>query len=174
MRIPAGLAKRLSRGAEPAPGRDERQREGLLPRQGLQAEPVTPRILAIDTTSEFGSLALVARRRAGRGRCSCSRAEGFGHILFPAMEALLADERLEARRHRLLRRGGRAGFVHRASAWAWPRSRAWPKRSASRWWRSRTSRPSPGIRLRAAARGGSRRAARRDLRRACTRPRWKW
>jgi tRNA threonylcarbamoyladenosine biosynthesis protein TsaB len=48
-----------------------------------------PRILALDTTTEFGGLALL-RDGALVEEVPLYSAEGFGHIVFPQLEALLA------------------------------------------------------------------------------------
>jgi tRNA threonylcarbamoyladenosine biosynthesis protein TsaB len=50
---------------------------------------VTHRILSLDTTSEHGSLALLAGGQVVE-EVSMRSAEGFGHLLFPRIEALLA------------------------------------------------------------------------------------
>jgi tRNA threonylcarbamoyladenosine biosynthesis protein TsaB len=50
---------------------------------------VKPRILAIDTTSEFGSLALVDNG-ALIEEVALHSADGFGHVVFSQVEALLA------------------------------------------------------------------------------------
>jgi tRNA threonylcarbamoyladenosine biosynthesis protein TsaB len=50
---------------------------------------VTSRIVAIDTTSESGSFALIESGRM-LDEVSVSSAEGFGHVLFPQLERLLS------------------------------------------------------------------------------------
>jgi tRNA threonylcarbamoyladenosine biosynthesis protein TsaB len=50
---------------------------------------VTSRIVAIDTTSEFGSLALLADGSLVE-EVAMDSADGFGHVLFSRLEALLA------------------------------------------------------------------------------------
>jgi len=50
---------------------------------------VTPRILAIDTTTEFGSLALVCGGQVVEELLLHAR-DGFGHVLYPHLETLLA------------------------------------------------------------------------------------
>jgi tRNA threonylcarbamoyladenosine biosynthesis protein TsaB len=52
-----------------------------------------PRLLSIDTTSEFGSLALIEGSRAIE-EVAMRSSEGFAHLLFPAAEALLGRHRL--------------------------------------------------------------------------------
>ena len=49
----------FSRGDAPAAVRHERQREGVRDRPGIRTQSVMPLILAVDTTSEYGSLALL-------------------------------------------------------------------------------------------------------------------
>jgi len=55
---------------------------------------VNPRVLAIDTTSEFGSIALVEGDRVLE-EVALDSPEGFAHLVFPAIAALLARHGLE-------------------------------------------------------------------------------
>jgi tRNA threonylcarbamoyladenosine biosynthesis protein TsaB len=51
------------------------------------------RILALDTTSEFGSLAVRVDNET-RAELSLHSRDGFGHLLFPAIEKVLEEARL--------------------------------------------------------------------------------
>ncbi len=51
---------------------------------------MTPLVLAVDTTSELGSLALVEGSEL-LAQTALRSAEGYGHLIFAAIEALLAD-----------------------------------------------------------------------------------
>lgn len=55
---------------------------------------MNPRVLAIDTTSEFGSIALVEGDRVLE-EVALDSPEGFAHLVFPAIAALLARHGLE-------------------------------------------------------------------------------
>ena len=59
MRPLAGIAKNFPARDAPAPVRNERQRQGVRDRPGIRTQSVMPLILAVDTTSEYGSLALL-------------------------------------------------------------------------------------------------------------------
>ena len=74
--------------------RFERQRQGVRHRQSLQASSVTPRLLAIDTTSEYGSLALAEGGRLVE-EVALRSAEGFAHTLFGEIENLLRRHNLQ-------------------------------------------------------------------------------
>ncbi len=51
---------------------------------------MTPLVLAVDTTSELGSLALVEGGKL-LAQSALRSADGYGHLIFQAVEALLAD-----------------------------------------------------------------------------------
>src|SRR5579863_7528899 len=67
----------------------ERQREGLHRRSRLQAGSVSVRLLALDTTGEYGSIALVDERGIAE-EVALYSPEGFAHILFGQIGSLLA------------------------------------------------------------------------------------
>ena len=59
--------------------------------RGLRAEPVSGRILAIDTTAEYGSISLAGEE------ILLHAPEGFSGVIFQHIESLLATHRLAPR-----------------------------------------------------------------------------
>ena len=86
--VPQGTDQDPGRDPQPAPPRNQRQRQGLRAGQGLPSSPVT--ILALDTTSEFGSLAVRANGETV-AELALHSSEGFAHLIFPAIEQLLTE-----------------------------------------------------------------------------------
>ena len=86
--IPAGHRQELPRRAQFAPVRNERQRQGLSDRQSVLAPKIAMRILSIDTTAHFGSLALLEGENVVE-ETLLHAPEGFGQILFDQITRLL-------------------------------------------------------------------------------------
>ena len=119
---PTRCLARLS-GADAAPAlRHERQRQGVPCHESVSAQPVTPLVLALDTTQEYGSIALVRGAetiggdgdpRAGRLRARALRASGG--------DAAANMQSVWRRSTCSRRRPGQDRLP--ACAWAWPASR---------------------------------------------------
>ena len=83
-----GHREEISRARDaPARVRNERQREGVRDRPAHSDSTVMPLILAVDTTSEYGSLALL--RDGELLEEVAARAGGFGPVLYGELAALL-------------------------------------------------------------------------------------
>ena len=86
--IPANMAQHYPAVLPRPPVRNERQRQSLLAGPHLPAHAVNPLILALDTTHEFGSIALLEGRKVVE-EVLLHSPDGFGHVLFGHLERLL-------------------------------------------------------------------------------------
>src|SRR5207237_1375305 len=86
-------------GSKPARVVAERQRKSIHARQGVSAHslsngPVSRHLLSVDTTAEWGSIALVGEQGVIE-EVTLHSPDGFAHILFGEIQQLLARQRLD-------------------------------------------------------------------------------
>jgi len=108
------LVKKFSRGPEFARQYRQRQREGVLDRPDFQVGALI--ILAIDTTSELGSIAIVDGERVIE-EVVLQRSDGFDHVLFGEIENLLARNKLRLGDIEGFASASGPGTFHRRSRW---------------------------------------------------------
>ncbi|PWU09997.1 MAG: tRNA (adenosine(37)-N6)-threonylcarbamoyltransferase complex dimerization subunit type 1 TsaB [Terriglobia bacterium] len=90
---PGRSGQELSGRDEPAGIRNERQRKGVRARPRAPTHPVKPLLLAIDTTHEFGSIAL-ARGMEVLEEVALHAPDGFAHVIYGQLRDLLERRRL--------------------------------------------------------------------------------
>ena len=127
--------------ADSAALRHERQRQSLRRRQGDTGSTSEPADPGVDTTHEYGSLALARGGDYRGGMPFCTRPRASRTCIYGDIAALLE------------RTGALAGIDASpphpgparspACAWGWRASRDWRKRWGNPRWRFRTCRPSP-------------------------------
>ena len=99
---------------EPARVDPEREWQGVRDRQSVSAGTVSGAVIAIDTTSEFGSLALAeGGSRAGRSRAAFARRLRARHVSRNRGAAGAAQSQDHG--HRRIRRGGGARILYRSA-----------------------------------------------------------
>src|SRR5262249_50587829 len=85
----ARAGEALHRDDESAAVRHERQWKGVRARSRVPDQPVSPLLLALDTTHECGSIAL-ARGAEIVEEVRLHAPDGFAHVIYPYLAALLA------------------------------------------------------------------------------------
>src|SRR5262249_51494911 len=83
-----GGRQQVPRRRQPARADIECQWKGVRARQGVPVDSVSVRLLAMDTTGETGSIALLDDGKVLE-EVTLHSPEGFAHTLFPAIEQLL-------------------------------------------------------------------------------------
>ena len=112
---PEGDRAQAAGHVEPARVDPERERQGVRDRQSVSAGTVSRRLLlAIDTTSEFGSIALADDDRVLE-EVALHSPDGFAHVMFPEIEALLGAAQSQDHGHRRFRRRRGTRIVYRSS-----------------------------------------------------------
>jgi hypothetical protein len=109
--ISPSMASKFPGRTEYSPNGSECEWKSLRRGSGVPAHQV---ILSIDTTSEFGSIALTDRDLVVE-EVLLHFPDGFGHILFPQIEKLLGEAHCFRESDGLLCGGFGAWFVHRST-----------------------------------------------------------